>query len=158
MGSEPTLLEVGRIERPHGIRGEVLVRLTTDRDERLRPGSVLDSDAGALEVLASRPHKQRWIVSFTGIEDRSRADSLTGNVLRAEPIDDPDTMWVHELIGCELVDSEGVMRGRVESVQENPASDLLVLDGGALVPLRFIVSGPEAGRIVVDAPEGLFDL
>lgn len=134
------------------------VRLTTDRDERMLVGSVLDSDAGALEVLAARPHKQRWIVSFVGVHDRSGAEALAGMALRAEPLSDPDTIWVHELIGCEVVDTAGVTRGRVESVQENPASDLLVLEDGSLVPLRFVVEGPAGGRLVVEAPAGLFDL
>ncbi len=97
-------------------------------------------------------------MSFVGIEDRSGAEALAGTVLRAEPLDDPDAMWVHELIGCEVVDDTGVARGRVEAVQENPASDLLVLEDGSLVPLRFVVKGPDEGRIVVEVPEGLFDL
>jgi 16S rRNA processing protein RimM len=111
-----------------------------------------------LEVAASRPHKHRWIVSFVGIGDRTAAEGLVGAVLRAEPIDDPDALWVHELIGCEVVDVDGVLRGRVEAVEQNPASDLLVLDSGALVPLRFLVDGPAARRLVVDVPTGLFDV
>jgi 16S rRNA processing protein RimM len=78
-------------------------------------------------------------------------------VLAAEPLDDPDELWVHELVGATVVEVGGAERGRVESVLANPASDLLVLDSGALVPLTFVVERTE-GRIVIDPPEGLFDL
>jgi 16S rRNA processing protein RimM len=156
------LLEVGRITKPHGLRGEVLVRLTTDRLERVAPGAVLQSDRGPLEVAQSRPQKDRHIVRFVGIDDRGAAEAVAGVVLRAEPIEDPGVLWAHELIGCVVVDVDGVERGRVEALQDNPASDLLVLDTGALVPLRFVVQGPTDGaadgRIHVETPPGLFDL
>jgi 16S rRNA processing protein RimM len=162
---EPVLLEVGRIGRAHGLRGDVVVQLTTDRQERLATGSVLQSDRGPLEVRSSRALKDRHVVHFEGVDDRAAAEELRGLVLRAAPIDDPEVLWAHQLIGCEVVDADGVLRGRVEALQDNPASDLLVLDTGALVPLRFVVDGPDrdaddgpAGRIHVDTPPGLFDL
>jgi 16S rRNA processing protein RimM len=56
-----------------------------------------------------------------------------------------------------VVDQTGEDRGTVVAVEANPASDLLVLDSGALVPLRFVVTeGP--GSLTVDVPAGLFDL
>jgi 16S rRNA processing protein RimM len=93
------LLEIGHITKPHGIRGEVIVRLTTDRRERLDVGSVLASDRGDLVVLASRPHQRDWIVAFDGVADRNQAETMRGLVLRAEPLDDPDALWVHDLVG-----------------------------------------------------------
>ncbi len=153
-----TLLEVGRIGRPHGVRGEVLVRLTTDRHERLAPGSVLQSDAGELVVTASRPHQDRWIVSFEGRDRREAAEALRGQVLRAEPLDDPDELWVHDLVGSTVVTAGGGEPvGTCVAVVANPASDLLELDTGALVPVVFVVDHRE-GRVTIDPPEGLFDL
>lgn len=154
----PLLLDVGRITKAHGLRGEVVVVLTSDRDERVAAGSVLDTDRGPLTVDASRPHQDRWIVSFRGVTGREDAEALRGLVLRAEPIDDPDVLWVHEVIGCTVRTVDGVERGVVESVLDNPAADLLVLDTGALVPVVFVESGPYAGVIVVDTPDGLFEL
>jgi 16S rRNA processing protein RimM len=151
------VLEVGRITRAHGIRGEVLVDLVTDRDERVAPGTVLETDRGPLTVESSRAHQGKWIVAFAGVPDRSAAEALRGTVLRAEPLEDEDTLWVHELIGAEVVETDGTERGRVESVQANPASDLLVLDSGALVPLIFVVDH-QPGRVVIDPPPGLFEL
>ena len=142
--------------KPHGLRGEVVVELFTNRTERLTPGSVLDAPQGPLEVVRSSPHHRRWIVAFAGVGDHAGAEALRDAVLTAEPLDDPDELWVHQLVGSEVVDTAGVAHGRVTAVEANPASDLLVLESGALVPLRFVVeSGP--GRVVVDPPAGLLD-
>lgn len=154
----PDLLEVGRIEKPHGVRGDVIVRLTTNRVERLAPGTVLRTPRGTIEVLASKPHHDRFLVTIAGVHDREGADLLRGCPLLAAPIDDPDELWVHELIGAVVVDATGVERGRVLDVLANPASDLLELDSGALVPVRFITDVAPRERIVVDVPGGLFEL
>jgi 16S rRNA processing protein RimM len=138
------------------VRGDVLVTLTTNRDDRLAVGAVFATDAGELEVVASRPHQHRYIVTFDGV-DRDRAETLRGVVLLAAAIDDPDALWVHDLIGAEVVDVDGVVRGTVESVEANPASDLLVLDSGALVPLRFVVERKDR-QLTVDPPAGLFEV
>ncbi len=155
--SRPTLLEVGRIGRAHGLRGEVVVSLTTDRLERVAPGAVLVTDAGELEVQASRPHQGRWIVAFAGQDSREDADRLRGLVLRAEAVDDPAEMWVHDLVGAEVVTVDGDIVGRCTGVVANPAADLLELDSGALVPVVFVVDHTP-GRVTIDPPEGLFDL
>ena len=151
------LLEIGTIGKAHGLGGDVVVKLITNRLERVEPGSVLSTDRGELVVERSRPHQDRFVVGFAGFTDRTAAESLRGTVLRAEPIDDEGELWVHELVGSEVFDQDGVSRGMVASVQANPATDLLVLDSGHLVPLVFVVAAEEQ-RVVVDVPEGLFDL
>ena len=140
--------------KPHGLGGEVIVELVTNRTERLDAGSTLTSSSGDLEIVRSSAHQHRWIVAFAGVEDREGAESLRGAVLSAPALDDPDSLWVHELVGAEVVGPDGRSHGRVREVEANPASDLLVLDGGALVPLRFVVSH-RPGRVVVEAPDGL---
>jgi 16S rRNA processing protein RimM len=156
------LLEVGRVGKPHGLRGEVVVTLTTTEDERVAPGSRLVAGERPLVVVASRSHQGKWIVAFDGLTRREDADAIVGSVLRAEPLErDPeedDEWWVHEMVGAEVVEVDGTPRGTVEALQENPASDLLVLASGALVPLRFLVGRDPEGRLVVDVPAGLFEL
>ncbi len=166
------MLEVGRIAKVHGLRGEVVVQLSTDRLERVEPGSELfatpagtaapegpgDPDTRTLVVEASRPHGDRWLVRFQGCARREDADALRGLALFAEPLDLDEVLWVHELVGATVQTTDGRDRGRVTAVQANPASDLLVLDSGALVPIVFVVAGPDDGRVVVDVPEGLFEL
>jgi 16S rRNA processing protein RimM len=158
------LLEVGRVARPHGLQGEVVVALVTTQSDRLAPGSSLECAGRQLVVEAAQPvpgkagpKGGRWLVRFTGVASREAAQSLAGGLLRAEPVATGDGLFVHELIGAEVVEPSGDSRGTVVAVEANPASDLLVLDSGALVPLRFVVTS-EPGRLTVEVPPGLFDL
>lgn len=150
------LLTVGRIGRPHGLKGQVHVELSTDRTERLDPGTRLLAADDWLEVVTSARHGQGWLVRFAGIEDRSAAEGIAGRPLRAEPIDDPDALWVHEMVGADVVEVSGTARGRCVAVVANPAHDILELDDGALVPVSFVV-GLADGVITIDPPDGLFD-
>ena len=87
--------------KPHGLRGEVIVSLSTNREERVAAGSVLTTDDGReLLVLRSSPHQGRFIVTFEGVDGIDAAEGHRGARLSAPPIDDPDALWVHELIGA----------------------------------------------------------
>ena len=152
-------LEVGRIGRAHGLRGDVFVTPVSNVSGRFEVGSTLWVDGRPYEITSSRPNQHRFVVRFRGVDDRDGADALRGKLVEAEPLGEPPEgeLWVHELIGSEVRDRAGEPLGRVVSVEANPAHDLLVLDGGALVPMVFVVSA-ESGVVVVDPPEGLFDL
>ena len=155
-------LVVGRIGRAHGLRGEVAVRFTSNRPERAAPGAVLYVGDRELVIAASRPHQDRVLVHFEGVEDRTAAEALLGVELTAEPLAadvelDERELWVHEVVGAEVHDRAGTVMGKVTAVEANPAHDLLVLDGGALVPMVFVVEQRD-GVVVIDPPEGLFDL
>jgi 16S rRNA processing protein RimM len=150
------VLELGRIVKAHGLRGEVVVDLITDRVERLEPGTGLWAGERMLEVVAARPHQRRWLVAFTGVGDRSAAEALAGLVLSGEPLDDPEALWVHDVVGTTVREVDGTERGTVVAVVANPAHDLLELDSGALVPVVFVRTSSE-GITVIDPPAGLFD-
>jgi len=153
------VLRVGRVDKPHGLRGETVVSLSTNRDERVAPGTVLvlDGEGGReLTVLASQPFTHRWIVVFDNVFSREAAEEISHRDLYAEPIDDADALWVHDLVGRNVIDQDGVSRGLITAVEANPASDLLVLESGALVPMRF-VTATEDTTVRVDVPAGLFD-
>jgi 16S rRNA processing protein RimM len=143
----------------------VVVELWSDQLQRLAPGSVLtrgtDPDAGTLRVVSSKPFGAagRFLVTFEGVGDRDAAERLRGADLWAPPIDVPGALWVHELVGAAVRDAAGDVVGTVAAVEANPASDLLVLDSGALIPVRFVTGHDAAARVVeVDIPEGLLDL
>lgn len=150
---------MGRITKAHGVRGDVLVALSSDRTERLDPGSVLSTDRGELTVVRASRHHDRWIVAFEQIDGRDEAETWRGTVLRAAPIDDEDedALWVHELVGATVALTDGTAVGTVEEVQANPAADLLVLDSGALVPVVFVTDHTD-GKVTIDPPEGLLEL
>jgi len=138
----------------------VVVDLWTDQTQRLSPGSVLASARGNLRVVSSKPFgHDRFIVQFEDVADREAADRLHGVDLEAEPLEVPGTLWVHELVGATVRDGDGTELGRVAAVEANPASDLLVLESGGLIPLRFVTRHDvAAGTVEVDLPEGLLDL
>ena len=150
------LLEVGHIRRAHGLRGEVSVELGSDRPERIAAGARWFARGRWLTVRSARPNQARWLVTLDEIADRTEAERYTNTSIYAEPIDDPDALWVHDLIGAEVVEVDGTPRGRCISVVANPADNLLELTGGALVPVVF-VTGIADGVVTIDPPAGLFD-
>jgi len=151
-------LAVGHLRRPHGLQGDIFVQLTTDRRERVEVGAELFAGGEILSVAASRvAGNGRIIARFDQIPDRTAAERWTNVELFAAPIDDPDALWVHELIGQRVIDQDGVDRGVCTEVLANPAAEILQLDTGSLVPTNFVVS-MAAGVITVDVPDGLFEL
>jgi 16S rRNA processing protein RimM len=145
------------VVRPHGLAGEVVVELWTDRTERLDVGAALSSDAGQLRVAASRAHKGRFLVRFEGASDRGGAEALRGLELRAPALQVEGALWAHELVGAKVVTGTGREIGTVAALELNPASDLLVLETGALVPLRFVTAFEPGVQATVDIPDGLVD-
>ncbi len=148
-------LEVGRVAKSHGLRGDVLIKFTTDRlAERTAVGSRLGIADTDYVVASAKPYQQQWLVHLEGVDDRDRADLLRGKLIVADPLDDDDALFVHELIGQRVVDQHGTDHGEVESVVANPASDLLELVGGGLIPMVFVL-GAADGVISVEVPAGL---
>lgn len=180
------LLIVGRIVRPHGIRGEVAVEVRTDEPEaRFAVGSVLITDPTAarapdqpaggrvperLTVESVRWHQNRLLVRFEGVYDRTAAEELRGVVLCVDSADipppsDPEEFNDFQLIGLAAVSPTGEPLGEVERIEHAPASDLLVLrrpnGRTALVPFVTAIVPEvdlEGGRVVIDPPGGLLDL
>ena len=151
------LLEIGRIGKAHGLKGEVTAVITSDRPERTEVGATWTVEGGrVLTVTAIRPHQQRWIAQLEGVTTREAAEELRGKVISAEAIDDPEALWVHELVGAQVTTPDGRSWGTVAAVLDNPADDLLELDDGTLIPVGFVVdhSGLPP-TLVVDPPEGL---
>ena len=161
---------VGRIGRPHGLRGEVTVQLRTDfPEQRFAAGAQLQGDMGrTLVVEIARPHRGALLVRFAGIADREAAAELCGCTLSVDAaelpdLEDPDEFYDHQLEGLVAVGSDGTVLGTVREIVHAPASDLLVLDtghGDVLVPfVRAIVPQVDlpGGRLVLHPPAGLFD-
>lgn len=170
------LLTVGRVLRPHGVRGEVVVDVRTDEPEqRYAVGNELVAEPspggeGVLRVAAQRPHQGRLIVSFDGVADRDAAEALRGALLQVDsdavsPPEDADEFHDHQLIGLAVITAAGDPVGELVRIEHAPGAELLVVarpEGGtALVPFVTALV-PEvnlsAGRLVIDPPPGLLDL
>lgn len=165
-------LVVGRIRRPHGIRGDVSVEVhTDDPGDRFAAGATLATDPaehGPLTIGVSRWHSGTLLLKFAGIEDRTAAEDLRGTWLVMDsaelgPRADPDEFYDHELIGLAAVTVGGEPVGVVTDVRHH-GQDLLVIKSQAvpelLVPFVAAIV-PEvdvaAGRLVIDPPPGLLE-
>lgn len=132
------------------------VHLYSDHPVRSAPGARLWA-AGAWYIIAtSKKQADRWLIEFVGLVDRNDAQRLINQDLYGEPIHDPSILWVHEMIGSEVVGIDGTQYGACVSVSDNPAHPIIELDTGGLVPVPFVVSHVD-GRITIDPPPGLFD-
>jgi 16S rRNA processing protein RimM len=170
----PETVAVGRVLRPHGVRGEVAVEVLSDVPARFKKGSRLmgvregapSTQAVPLTVAASRVHKEGALVRFEGYEDRDRAGELRGldlEIPRAEvPRARRGTYYQFELLGC-LCRDRGTELGRVVEVIEDGGGVMLIVEGeGRRVPVPFVKEllkkvDVARGLIDLELPEGLLE-
>lgn len=167
---------VGRIGKPHGLRGEVTVDVRTDEPERrYAVGAVLRAEPpagsrfphGSLTVGRIRWHQEVLLVTFAELADRTAAEGARGVVLHAvigadEVPEDPEEFYDHQLVGLAAYDVSGTPLGEVVAVVHGAAQDLLTVrtsDGrDALVPFVAALV-PEVdlagGRVVIADRPGL---
>lgn len=156
---------VGRIGKPHGLRGECYVFPETDNPGRFVPGASVHVGGVETTVTSSWTTENRLIVGTALATDRAGAEELRG-----APITIPeghrrrlgeDEWWPDELVGLEVYDHAGIRCGRVVAYVEGVAQDRLVVDTGAgRVEIPFVsalvpVVDTEAARIVLGDVEGL---
>jgi 16S rRNA processing protein RimM len=167
---------IGRVGKPHGLRGEVTVELRTDEPERRfavgttiraeRPRGSSPAPWTTLTVTATRWHQTTLLVRFDEVSDRSAAESARGLLLHASVVadespEDPEEFYDHQLVGLAAEDLDGRPLGEVTAVLHG-AQDLLQIrtpegrDGlvpfvAALVPEVDL----EGGRVVVADRPGL---
>jgi 16S rRNA processing protein RimM len=170
---------VGRIRKPHGIHGELVVEPICDEPgatfatgRRVFAGGQAPTAAltspRELEVLSSRPFKKQWLVSLRGINDRNEAELWRERFLlvKASELSPPSEgeLWMHEMPGMHVVTVAGAPVGDVFEVQTLPQGLLLdVQTPRGIVSIPFvdaIVVGVDraARTLTVDPPDGLLDL
>ncbi|MFC8524999.1 MULTISPECIES: ribosome maturation factor RimM [Micrococcaceae] len=165
-------LQVARIGKPHGIRGEVTVQVLTDAPEdRFVPGTefvVEDAVAGRLTVRSARWNKDILLLGFEEVADRNQAETLRGAKLfiETEELDgDDDEGWYeHELVGLEARVGAQVV-GKVTALNTMPVQDLLMVTtpDGKEILIPFVEQivpevNIEEGFILLTPPDGLFEL
>lgn len=170
----PRRLVIGRLRKPHGLKGEFTVfPLTSTPQAVFTAGSKLmrvdlgGEPLGELEIESARPYHREWLVKFRGITDRPALDALRGCFVsvEAERLTEPegDEVYLHELEGFSVRDEAGRPLGLVTGLYEVAAGLMIEVQGPKrefLLPYKkeFVV-GVERGerRLVVRVPNGLLD-
>jgi 16S rRNA processing protein RimM len=175
----PDEVFVGRVGKPHGVRGEVSVELRTDEPERRfavgnallvrRPGAGPAPAYDVLTVESTRWHQDRLLVRFEELGDRTAAEGARGLVLATtvtpeERPEDPEEFYDHQLVGLAVVTTDGREVGTVAEVLHSGAQDLLVVDrdgrDAAMVPFVSALVPDvdlDGGRLVVADRPGLLE-
>lgn len=163
---------MAKIGAAHGIRGEVRLFVDADDPFVLKTLGPLEDESGARQfaIAALREGKGHLIARFEGITDRNAAERLTNLELfvpreRLPAQKDADTFYRADLVGLRVETTDGAHLGRVTSVQNYGAGDLLEIEperGGTsfLIPFvdRFVPTvDVERERIVVDLPDGAIE-
>jgi 16S rRNA processing protein RimM len=157
------LLAIGRVARAHGIRGRVLVKPFDEESQALQTLKRVYLGPREYRIELAERANLGWLLALQGVADRNLADTLRGlevKAVRAElpPLEEGEVYYV-DLIGFTVVDAQGQERGVVSHLESAGAQELLELESGKLVPLALVKEVmSEARRIIIDAPEGLFDL
>lgn len=167
LSSSTDRVVVGRIGKPHGLDGESTVLPETDDPSRFVVGAEFLTDSGRqLRIRSAKPFRDKGLlVHFDGVRGRAEAEDLRGRVLTVDvaarrSLED-DEYWPEDLVGLEAVAPDGVVLGTVVRFEFGPGQDRLVVvtpdEVEVLVPfVAAIVGDPQDGRIVIDAPQGLF--
>lgn len=166
-------LQVARIGKPHGIRGEVTVQVMTDAPEdRFVPGTELTvepASKGPLTVISARWNKDILLLGFEEVVDRNGAEELRGAMLSVdtEALDDEDDdegWYEHELVGLQARVGDDVV-GTVSGLRTLTVQDLLVVEDtqGREVLVPFVEAivpevNVEGGYVLITPPPGLFEL
>ena len=163
---EPTVA-VGRIAKAHGVQGEVTVVVLSDVESRFDPGSVVWLEDGrSLTVASSRPYRDKLLVTFREVRDRTQAEALQTALLVVPESSSPPlpegAWWDHRIEGCSVATDTGRELGTVAEVIHTAANDVwsAVDDAGVetLIPvLKDVVISVdlEVRRVVVREIPGL---
>ena len=156
-------IEIGRIARAHGIRGEVVIVTHDPASDVLGDLETIWVAGVEKRVVEARGTHRGWLVRFEGIATRTDAETLRGQTVEVDRdalgLDDDDIL-LDDLVGCQVKLVDGTPWGTIHSVASG-MQDLLVIHDGELERLLPLVDefvkaiDLEAGVVTVDPPEGL---
>lgn len=166
--------DIGLVGAPHGIRGEVRVKVLSDvpgRMEHLREAYLISADRKTerLVRLKTRPGKGTCLIKIEGVEDRDQAQALRGyyiSLSRSQALPLPQGRYfVRDLVGLEVVDETLGVVGTLKDVFTEGVQDLYLVQRKGkkdflfpAVPQFLKEIDLSAGRILVALPNGLLDI
>ncbi len=172
--SSPHFLVLGRIQRPHGVRGELRLQIITDYPERIADLDVVyigrdpydPTSAIGFTVTGTRRHREQLLVRLEGIDTREEADRYRDHLLMvsledAIPLEE-DEYYTFQIIGAEVLTTDGVSLGTIREVLETGANDVFVVQGGLYgevllpdIPTVILEIDIDNRRMTVEIPPGL---
>lgn len=169
----PIYLLLGQITRPHGVRGELRLKILTDYPERISKlkqvyigKHAYDEQAKPYDVAGVRVHQDFGLIRLKEVPDRDTAERLRELYImvqreNAVPLED-DEFYVYELIGLRVETPEGYLLGTLTDVMETGANDVYIIDspeyGEVLFPAiddTIVDHDIEGGVVIVNIPDGL---
>ena len=134
MPGEPEYLAVGKLRRPHGVRGEMLMSVWTDFPERLQPRTLvyLGKDHKPVHIKSIRAHRQDALIAFDEFGDREEIGQFRNQVIYVRTADIPDLpddqIYLHQLLGLQVIrDEDDASLGVVVEILETGANDVLLV-------------------------------
>jgi 16S rRNA processing protein RimM len=130
---ETVYLVIGKLRRPHGVHGELLMAVITDFPERIKAGIpvFVGPDHQERIIRTVRPNAGTMLVAFEGFNNLEEVGVLRNLYLyvRAEdrPPLPPGEYYHHQLIGLPVVTDEGQRLGVLAEILENAANDVYVV-------------------------------
>jgi 16S rRNA processing protein RimM len=130
---EPAFLAAGKVRRPHGVHGEMVLELYTDFPERLRPKTNIFLGENHIPMIlrSARPHNEGLLLSIEGIDTPEAAGKYRNNAVyvsaKTLPALDEGEYYFHELIGINVVDEDGNTLGELTEIMETGANDVYVI-------------------------------
>jgi 16S rRNA processing protein RimM len=165
---EPVFLAVGKLGRPHGVRGEIIMEILTDFPERLQPGVLLyvGPEHRPMRLRGRRPHQRGLLLAFEGVKDREQAGELRNFLVQVRADDRPPLpegeYYHHQLLGLQIVDAAGDPLGVLSGILQTGANDVYEVRTGSggelLIPATgSVILGIDLarGEIRVQLPPGL---
>lgn len=144
IGGEPEFLVVGKLRKPHGLRGEMLMSVWTDFPGRLQPGNILyvGVEHHPLKIESVRWHRQDLLIAFGGLLDREQVGEFRNQILSVRAADSPELdvgeYYLHQLLGLQVIEAAtGHLLGAIEEIIATGANDV------------FLVRAPNGGEILL---------
>lgn len=130
---EPAFIVVGRIRKPHGIRGEMILELMTEFPERLNAGCevYIGQDYQLFHIKNCRGHYHRFIVSFDEYRTRNEVEGLRNQLVHVRtdtipPLPDGE-YYYHQIIGLRVISDNGDFLGNVSGIIETGSNDVCIV-------------------------------
>ena len=156
-------VDVGRIGKPHGLKGEVVVHYFGDAPDRFAPGSEVEliqkGQRRTLTVATTRPMPKKFVVKFEGHTRIEDVEPLRGALLQVQagdlPALAPDSNYHFELFGLAVVGAEGQCLGKLEEILSTGGNDVYIVRGGGR---EYLIPAIQDAIASVDLEAGILTL